>query len=170
MKKLISMLAIFAILMVGAMSVVKAATSETLPDELYAIGSKYGMPAEQKVSMERYLADHSLSNAECDRILALAQQADQIMKDNNTTNYKDLPSDVKAQLRSLAVEAADIAGVTLDFKSDRIDVYKDGVLIDSVTSKGTLPYTGNNSIVLVVSSIAVIALIAVVARKKLANA
>lgn len=170
MKKLISMLAIFAILMVGAMSVVKAVTTETLPDELYAIGSQYGMKESDKLRIEKYLSEYPLSDTECNDILSSAQEASQIMKDNNTTDYHSLPADVKAELRALANDAASIAGVTLDFKSDSIDVYKDGKLIDSVTSKGTLPYTGNNNIVLVVSSIAVIALVAVVARKKLANA
>ena len=55
MKKIISIVAIFAILMVGAMSVVNAASSSTLADQLYAIGSKYGMTAADKVKMERYL-------------------------------------------------------------------------------------------------------------------
>ena len=172
MKKLISIVAIFAIIMVGAMSVVNAATSSTLADQLYAIGSKYGMKASDKVKMERYLDENNLSDADCDKILSLAYNAESVMSENGTTNYKELPEDVKAQLKSLAIQAADIAGVTLDFKSDRIDVYKDGIQIDAFTrgSNGKLAYTGNNSIVLVVSSIAVIALVAVAARKKLANA
>ena len=172
MKKIISIVAIFAILMVGAMSVVNAASSSTLADQLYAIGSKYGMTAAEKVKMERYLADHKLSDEKCNEILDKAQEADEIMQENGTTDYKSLPADVKAQLKSLANQAADIAGVTLDFSADGIEVYKDGKKIEAFTTGNTnkLPYTGNNSIVLVVSSIAVIALVAVVARKKLANA
>ena len=171
MKKIISIVAIFAILMVGAMSVVNAASSSTLADQLYAIGSKYGMTAADKVKMERYLSDNPLSNNDCNQILAEAQEADKIMQENGTTDYKSLPADVKAQLKSLANEAADIAGVTLDFSADGIDVFKDGKQIESYSGNSNkLPYTGNNSIVLVVSSIAVIALVAVVARKKLANA
>ena len=171
MKKLISMLAIFAILMVGAMSIVNAATSETLADDLYVLGKKYGVTEAERVKIERYLSEYPLSNSDCDKILELAQEADEIMKAHNSVDYKDLPVDVKSKLRSLAIEAANIAGVTLDFKSDRIDVYKDGKLLESFSREriGKLVYTGNNSIVLVVSSIAVIALVAVAARKKLAN-
>ena len=59
-----------------------------------------------------------------------------------------------------AVKVMEDAGVT-DY----------GKLIETVSNNnGKLAYTGNNNIVLVVSSIAVIALASVVARKKLANA
>ena len=175
MKKLISIIAIFAMVMVGAMSVVNAATSDTLSDELYAIGSKYGMKADQKVRMERYLSEYPLSESECNEILALANQADKIMQDNNTTDYKSLPSDIKSQLKTLANKAASIAGVELIFKTDCIEVYKDGKKIDTISMSASggspkLAPTGNNNIVLVVSSVAVIALATVVARKKLANA
>ena len=91
------------------------------------------------------------------------------MKDNNTTDYKALPDDVKTQLRSLAVQAADIAGVTLDFTSDGINIYKDGKLIESITSAniGKLAYTGNaTNIAIIVSAVAVIAIAATVLVKR----
>ena len=57
-------------------------------------------------------------------------------------------------------------------KANSVEIYKDGKLIETIGNNGgKLAYTGNNNIVLVVSSIAVIALASVaVARKKLANA
>ena len=166
MKKLISILAIFAILMVGAMSVVKAATTETLPDELYSIGSKYGMKESDKLRMVRYLSDYPLSDEKCNEILALANQADKIMQENGTTDYKSLPTDVKAQLRTLANDAASIAGVTLNFSADGIEVYKDGKLVESVSESGTLPYTGNNvNVIAIGSSILAIVGLAVIAKK-----
>ena len=172
MRKVLTVAIVFVMLMAVAVTVVNASSVSTLPDELYAIGQKYGMTAKKKADMESYLADHSLSNAECDRILALAQQADQIMKDNNTTNFKTLPADVKEQLKSLANQAADIAGVTLNFKSNDIEVYQNGELIEVISgssASGKLAYTGNDNVALVVSSIAVIALAAttmIVATKK----
>lgn len=172
MKKVITIITIFAMVLMGALTSVNAATNDSLPDELYAIGAQYGMKESDKLRMVKYLTDYPLSNADCDRVLALAQEADGIMKENGTTDYKSLPADVKSQLKGLANSAATIAGVTLDFKSDGIDVYKGDKLIDSIRSESTnkLVPTGNNNIVLVVSSIAVIALAAVAARKKLANA
>ena len=172
MKKIISIVAIFAILMVGAMSAVNAASSSTLADQLYAIGSKYGMTAADKVKMERYLSENALSNSDCDDILAKAKEADEIMQENGTTDYKSLPADVKAQLKSLANQAASIAGVTLDFKSDRIDVYKDGKWINSFGSSNLVPTGAQDNTALVVSSVAVIALaataITVATKKRLA--
>ena len=58
-------------------------------------------------------------------------------------------------------------------KAGTVEIYKDGKLVETLTSNtGTLAYTGNTmNIVLVVSSIAIIALgTAVIARKRLANA
>lgn len=160
MKKVLTIALVAIILMMTAMTVVNAATSSTLPDELYAIGSKYGMTQNDKVKMEQYLRDYPLSDADCNEILSLAKQAEQIMIENNTTDVHSLPSDVKAQLKSLAVRAADIAGVTLDFKSDRIDVYKDGKWINSFGSNNLAPTGTQVNMALVVSSVAVIALAA----------
>ena len=176
MKKTLTIAILAVMLIMTMMTIVNAATSSALPNELYAIGSQYGMRESDRVKMERYLQEYPLSDADCNRILALAQQADQIMKDNNTNNLNDLTGDVKSRLIALANEAAAIAGVTLDFKSDRIDVYKNGKLIETMTSNDKLPYTGNETnIALVVSSVAVIALaatgIAVATKKRLvANA
>ena len=175
MKKLLATTILFVMVAMLATTIVTAATNSTLPNELYAIGSKYGMKESDKLKMEKYLNDYPLSDDDCNEILALANQADKIMQDNNTTNYKTLPNDVKAQLKSLANQAAAIAGVTLDFKTDRIDVYKDGKLIEAITdTDGKLPYTGNEiNVAVVVSSIAVIALaatgIAVATKKRLAT-
>ena len=169
MKKFLTIAILFVIIMMSALTVVNAATTDSLPDELYAIGSKYGMTSAEKVKMERYLKDNPLSDDDCNSIVALAKEADQIMKDNNTTDYKALPDDVKTQLRSLAVQAADIAGVTLDFTSDGINIYKDGKLIESITSAniGKLAYTGNaTNIAIIVSAVAVIAIAATVLVKR----
>ena len=172
MKKLLTIALLFVMLTMVLVTVVNAATTDTIANELYAIGSKYGMKEAEKVKMVKYLHDYPLSDADCNRILALAQQADQIMKDNNTTSYKSVSSDVKAKLKSLAIEAADIAGVELDFKTDGVDIYKNGTLIESITAStvGQLAYTGSNvNIAVVVSSVVAIAMVAtVVVRKKLA--
>lgn len=74
--------------MMAVVTVVNADTSSTLVNELYTIGSKYGMTSAEKVKMEKYLSEYPLSDADCNRILALAQQADKIMIANNTTDYK----------------------------------------------------------------------------------
>ena len=62
-------------------------------------------------------------------------------------------------------------GLTLVFNSGTVEVYKDGVLIETVTlaDSGKLAYTGNSNVALVVTSVAVIALATtVVVRKRMA--
>lgn len=172
MKKLltISILAVMLILM--TVTGVNATTNDNLAQTLYNIGAKYGMTNGDKVKIERYLADNPVTEAEANAIVAKANSAAKIMDEAGTTDYKSLPADKKAELKSLANEAASIAGATVSFTANSVEIYKDGKLIETIGNNGgKLAYTGNNNIVLVVSSIAVIALASVaVARKKLANA
>ena len=172
MKKLltISILAVMLILM--TVTGVNATSNGNLAQTLYNIGAKYGMTNGDKVKIERYLADNPVTEAEANAIVAKANSAAKIMDEAGTTDYKSLPADKKAELKSLANEAASIAGATVSFTANSVEIYKDGKLIETIGNNGgKLAYTGNNNIVLVVSSIAVIALASVaVARKKLANA
>ena len=69
--------------------------------------------------------------------------------------------------------AASIVGITISIKAGVVEFYKDGKLIETATlNNGKLAYTGNSTnVVLVVSSIAIVALATgIVAKKKLANA
>ena len=125
------------------------------------------------VSTERFFADNPITDEQADQIVAKAEEAVALMQAAGTTNIKDLTVDQKNQLKSIANEAASIVGVSLVFKAGTVEIYKDGKLVETLTSNtGTLAYTGNTmNIVLVVSSIAIIALgTAVIARKRLANA
>ena len=172
MKKLltISILAVMLILM--TVTGVNATTNSDLAQTLYNIGAKYGMTSGDKLKIERYLADNPVTESEANAIVAKANAAAKIMDEAGTTDYKSLSADKKAELKSLANEAASIVGATLSFTANSVEIYKDGKLIETIGNNGgKLAYTGNNNIVLVVSSIAVIALASVaVARKKLANA
>lgn len=172
MKKLltISILAVMLVLM--TITGVNATTNDNLADTLYNIGSKYGMTKSDKVKIERYLADNPVTESKANAIVAKANEAAKIMDEAGVTDFSKLSEDKKAEIKSIANQAASIVGVTLTYKSGSVEIYKDGKLIETVTNNnGKLAYTGNNNIVLVVSSIAVIALASVaVARKKLANA
>ena len=172
MKKLltISLLALMLILM--TVTGVQATNNDNLASTLYNIGAKYGMTKSDKVKIERYLADNPVTESEANAIVAKANEAAKIMDEEGTKDYKKLPESKKAQLKTLASEAASIVGATVSFKADSVEIYKDGKLIETIgNNSGKLAYTGNNNIALVVSSIAVIALASVaIARKKLANA
>lgn len=172
MKKLASIAIIFVMVAILATTVVNAATSSTLANELYALGSKYGMTTADKVKVERYLADNPVTDDQANQVMAKANEAVKIMEEAGTTNVSELTTEQKNKLKTLANEAASIVGLTLTFKSGYVEIYKDGKPIETIgLENGKLAYTGNNvNVVLVVSSVAVVALaVGIIARKKFAN-
>lgn len=173
MKKILSIaiLAIMALALLGG--AVNAATTKTLADELYALGSKYGMTSADKVKIERYLADNPVTEEEANQIVGKAKEAVKIMEDYNTTKLADVKKADREKIKTIAIDAAKVVDLSVTFKPGTAEIYKDGKVVETVTmNNGKLAYTGNNvNIVLVVSSVAIIALATVfVARKKFANA
>ena len=155
-----------------ATSVNAVSTSEMI-EKLYQMGQPYGMTQADKVKMERFFADNPVTEAQADQIIAKGEEAVALMQAAGTTNYKELTTEQKNQLKSIANEAASIVGVSLVFKKGTVEIYKDGVLIETITANnGTLAYTGNTTnMILVVSSVAIIALAATaVARRRAVNA
>lgn len=174
MKKTLVITILFVMVALLATTVVNATTSSELADTLYNLGSKYGMTSSDKVKIERYLSDNPVTDDEANQIVAKAQEAVAIMEQAGVTNITELSTAQKNQLKTIANEAASIVGITISIKAGVVEFYKDGKLIETATlSNGKLVYTGNstNVVVLVVSSIAIVALAAgIVAKKKLANA
>ena len=173
MKKVLTIAILFVMVAMLATSVVNAATTSELVDKIYSMGEKYGLTSADKVRLERFLADNPVSEEEADQLIAKAEAAVKVMEDAGVTSVSELTTAQKNQLKSIANEAADIVGVTLVFSSSKVEIYKDGKLVETVTANDDkLAYTGNSiNAVLVVSSVAIIALAAViVAKKRLANA
>ncbi len=172
-KTLIVSILMSIILFVGA-SVVSAATTETLADELYVKGKKYGMTTADKVRIERYLSENPVTDKQANQIMSKADEAVAVMENAGVTNYNKLTQDKKSELKTIAKETADIVGAKLVFKSGSVEIYDaNGKLIETVAqNNGKLAYTGNNSVnvVLTVSVIAMIALAITVGGKKIANA
>ena len=153
MKKTLT-IALLAIITIMALATgVNAATSSTLADELYAKGSKYGMTSADKVKIERYLKENPVTDAQANEILAKAQ---------------------KNEVKSIATEAAKIVDLKLVFNKKSVAIYnKDGKLVETVSNtNGKLAYTGNvvNVVVLATTVVALVAVSAVVARKRIVNA
>mgnify|MGYP004497431229 FL=1 len=173
MKKLVTV-ALVAIMLVMSFAVLaNATTSSELADKIYEKGATYGMTSADKVKIERYLAENPVTDAEAESILAKVDQAVEVMKTAGVTSYDKLTTEQKNELKTIAKSAAEVLNVTLVFKTSSVEIYKDGKLIETVTSNnGKLAYTGNNvNVVLVVSAIAIIALATtVVAKKTFANA
>lgn len=169
-KTLIVSILMSIILFVGA-SVVSAATTETLADELYVKGKKYGMTTADKVRIERYLSENPVTDEQANQIMSKADEAVAVMENAGVTNYNKLTQDKKSELKTIAKETADIVDAKLVFKSGSVEIYDaNGKLIETVAqNNGKLAYTGNNSVnvVLTVSVIAMIALAITVGGKKL---
>ena len=173
MKKTLAGILLCIMLVTLLATTVSAVSTDEMIEKVYEMGVKYGLTSADKVKMERFFADNPVTEAQADQLVAKAEEAVAIMEEAGVTNVKELTTEQKNQLKTVANEAASIVGVSLVYKAGAVEIYKDGQLVETITSNnGTLAYTGNTmNIVLVVSSIAIIALgIAVVARKRLANA
>ena len=173
MKKTLTVVILFVMLVSLLATGVSAVSTDEMIEKVYNMAVPYGATSADKVKMERFFADNPITDEQADQIIAKAEEAVAVMQSAGVTSVKDLTVEQKNQLKSIANEAASIVGVSLVFRAGTVEIYKDGKLVETLTSStGTLAYTGNTmNIVLVVSSIAIIALgTAVIARKRLANA
>mgnify|MGYP001004041168 CR=1 FL=1 len=173
MKKTLT-IALLAIITIMALATgVNAATSSTLADELYAKGSKYGMTSADKVKIERYLKENPVTDAQANEILTKADEAIAVMEKAGVTNYDKLTKAQKNEVKSIATEAAKIVDLKLVFNKKSVAIYNDGKLVETVSNtNGKLAYTGNvvNVVVLATTVVALVAVSAVVARKRIVNA
>ena len=161
MKKILTSVLLMVMLVMVVAPFVNAATSETLADDLYAKLSAYGMTSSDMVKVQRYLADNPVTDAQANTILGKADEAIAIMDAEGTKDIRELSEEAKNNIISIAQEAASTIGLTLSFKNGTVEIYKDGVLIESATlSNGDkLVYTGNSiNVSLIVATVAVIAL------------
>lgn len=172
MKKSLLISILTAVIVMACATLVNAATTATLADELYAKGKKYGMTSADKVKVERYLSENTVTDEQANAIVAKADEAIAVMEAAGTTDYSKLTDAQKDQVKSMANSAADIIDVKLVFKKNTVEIYNNaGKLIETIgNNNGKLAYTGNNvNVVLTTSVIAVIALAITVATKRISN-
>lgn len=172
MKKSLLISILTAVIVMACATLVNAATTATLADELYAKGKKYGMTSADKVKVERYLSENTVTDEQANAIVAKADEAIAVMEVAGTTDYSKLTDAQKDQVKSIANSAADIIDVKLVFKKNTVEIYNNaGKLIETIgNNNGKLAYTGNNvNVVLTTSVIAVIALAITVATKRILN-
>ncbi len=172
MKKSLLISILTAVIVMACATLVNAATTATLADELYAKGKKYGMTSADKVKVERYLSENTVTDEQANAIVAKADEAIAVMEAAGTTDYSKLTDAQKDQVKSIANSAADIIDVKLVFKKNTVEIYNNaGKLIETIgNNNGKLAYTGNNvNVVLTTSVIAVIALAITVATKRILN-
>ncbi len=176
MKKILILSIVFIVLAIFT-TTVNAVTADTIVNDIYELGKKYGVTEADKLRGERYLADNPITDEQANQRYEKALKALSIFDKANATDVKKLnkqmTTEEKNQFRTTCQEGADIIGVTLTYRNGAVDIYKDGKKIDTYTfTDGKLPYTGNTlNIVIVVSSVALIALATFfIAKKKSVNA
>ena len=168
----IALLVVMAVMCLATASY--ATTSSELADALYEKGAAYGLTSADKVKIERYLSEYPVTDEEADSILAKADEVIAVMNEAGVKNYFDLTKAQKTEIKYIAKEAAEIIDVQLVFSKGKVEVVKDGKIIETVTNNdGKLAYTGNsvNIVLAVVATVAVIALaVAAVSKRRVANA
>ena len=177
MKKLLAgtllLVMLIALVATKSMAATNADLIEYVTSDHKVAGENVGITAENRVKAKRYLTENPVTDAQADAIIAKGNEIIDLMNKANVSDPSKLSKADKEKFMEIAKEAADILGLKLVFHPNSVDVYdKDGKLIDTVTLGGKLVYTGNRvNVVLVISSIAIIALAAgFVAKKRLANA
>ena len=172
MKKNKHLIILVVILVIALVGVVNATTTNTLADELYAKGKKYGITTADKVKIDRYLSENPVTDDQANSLVEKADEAISVMEKAGTTNYDKLTIAQKDEIKSIAISAANIIDVKLVFKNESVEIYDNtGKLIETIgQNNGKLAYTGNNvNVVLTTSVIATIALTITVVTKRTAH-
>lgn len=171
MKKILKIILIMVFIIMLMISITNAATKTTLANQLYNKLSPYGLTSSDKVKIERYLSDNPVTDSQANTILAKVDEGIAIMRSENVKDIRKLSSTSKNKIKTIAQQAADVLGLKLTYSSGKVEIYNnEGKLVETITveNTGKLAYTGNNfNTVIVVSSVAVIALAAIVLKKQL---
>lgn len=177
MKKVLVTLTLLVVGMMMSFTCVNATTNAELIEfatsNHVVSGESIGLTAENRVKVERYLQENPVTDDEANQIMAKANELIALMESAGVSDPAKLSQEDKAKFISIAQEGAAVIGLDLVFKAGSVDVYKDGVLIETAAlADAPVPYTGSNvNVALVVSSVAVIALaMGIVAKKRVANA
>ena len=165
MKNTIRILLVVVAVVLLSATLVSATSSSELADKLYAMTKDYGATTQDKVKVEKYLAENPVTDAEANDIIAKVEEIIAIADEEGVTDLRDLSAESKETVMSIANDIADIVDVKLDFSGKGVVVYDaDG---NKITSFGEPPYTGATAnVILVVSIVAIIALATAIVAKK----
>jgi len=168
MKKMLTIAITFVMIVMAGLTV-NATTSAELADALYEKASAYGMTKDIKVRVNKYLTNYPVDEETANAILGKADEAIAVLEAAGVKSYTELED--TTELQRIANEAAKLAGVTIKVgKNNVITILRGKEVVDKfVIGKDgkILVYTGNNTAVVVVSSLAIIALVAIVAKRRL---
>lgn len=97
---------------------VNAATKQDLinyASKSFTIAGKTVTSPEMAAIVKSYLAENEVTEANADQIIAKADQIVAILNAAGTTDLTKLTKDQKNEIRSLATEAASLAGATISY-------------------------------------------------------
>lgn len=175
MKKSIKIVLISLIVLTSMTTITRAASSNEVIDYLESECGEYVTDADMKIVRD-YFKQYPISDEEGEQLKSKIKEVKKIIDNGSSSRVRSFTAAEKQQLKDIANEAARIIDVNLVFKSNaRVDVYKDGVKIQSFYLSGNnriLTYTGSKSNVIVISGIAIVAVasVAFIVRKKFVNA
>lgn len=178
MKRVLTASLLVVLVLILASTVVKATTQSELEAYLTKAhtiaGEEVSLTEADKVKVERYFAENTLTDAQATAIKGKVDEAIAIMDKAGVADPTKLSSSDKTKLLNVAETAAQEAGLTLtvNSKDNTVELYQDGKLIESVSFEEKLVQTGSNNLVFVVlAGVAIIAVVATVVVKKVkANA
>ena len=182
MKKF-SIIAILLVTLTLISSNVYATTANELKDYICnpkgIAGTNLVIRDSDKVKVERFFSENSITDDQATQIKNIIDKAIALMTEDGATEPRNLSSYAKKeQLLNYAKEAAALVGFTIsyDVAEGRLDIYKNGVLYESlnwgISPSGTyaqeaLVQTGNtNYIYLVIVGAILIATIALFVSNK----
>lgn len=139
MKKIIStmLIALMAIFMLGTVSM--ATTEKELEDYMYSEhtigGTTFVIRDNDKAKLQKFFNENDLTDAQATEIKDIIEKAIKFMTDDGA----DMPNKVstvekKKELLSYAQQVAAVLGYTVSYDATetRLDIYKDGTLVDSL--------------------------------------
>ena len=172
MKKLLTISILFVMVLAMCTTMVSATTKAEIPDQIYSIASKYGAIPADKIKVERYIADIDLTDEQATAIIEKAKEIAAFLDEAGVTDPRKLNKEQIKKFKAMANEGASIAGLSLVFRYDDIEVYRNGKMIDTLrapTSKSgsrSLVYTGSNGyIAIAVGSVVALAGLVIVGKK-----
>ncbi len=174
MKKSLVLVALFVVVVMVATTVF-AASASTLGADVYAKLSKYGVTANDRAAIEKYVREHNVTDEEAAKVLAYANQVASVFEKEGITDYTKLSSAGVQEIKAAAYAAADVVGakisITTKAKTVTLTVLDDNnvpaytVTVNTEIGERIQDYTGSTVVPVAVASIAVIAVAAIAAFK-----
>lgn len=192
MKKVLSvmLIALVAMFMLGTISnaTTESELKEYMTSEKTIAGVTYTIRDTDKVKLEKFFANNEITDAQATKVKELMEKVINFMTEDGASDPSKLSSvEKKQQVLSYVREAAAELGLTVswDATESRLDLYKEGTLVDSLywgvivtkdgktagTTEPQLAKTGASNYAYVVGAgVVLVAGIALVIARKKANA